>query len=61
MSLSGFVLAAPIRSTGVPGNDRNNRTPPTNGPDGVIPGSNGKKVIPITPDTIIFPVDDFKV
>ncbi|KJK85791.1 hypothetical protein H633G_10363 [Metarhizium anisopliae BRIP 53284] len=57
MSLSGFILAAPIRSTGVPGNNRNNRTPPTNGRDRAIPGSYGKKVIPTTPDTIIFPVD----
>ncbi|KAF5122398.1 hypothetical protein E5D57_012877 [Metarhizium anisopliae] len=61
MSLSGFVLAAPIRSTGVPDNEPNDRTPPTKGRNGVIPGKKGNEVIPTSPDTIIFPAGKFQV
>ncbi|KAK9444474.1 hypothetical protein VB005_02226 [Metarhizium brunneum] len=57
MSLSGFVLAAPIVSSGVPGNNRNNRTPPAIGPTGPLNGSKGNKAITFSPDTIIFPDD----
>ncbi|KAM3425911.1 hypothetical protein NHJ13734_009815 [Beauveria thailandica] len=58
LSLGGFILAAPIVSSGVPGNIRNNRPAPTIGDFKKKLGEVGtEREPPPSEDAIFFPDD----